>query len=79
LAYGLFEGADKHRPKERPQLNKDAVRILKDWLLSPEHVGNPYPNQLETSELMKKTGLEKLQLKHWFNNARKRILNPFLK
>jgi hypothetical protein len=79
LAYGLFEGADKHRPKERPQLNKDAVRILKDWLLSPEHVGNPYPNQLETSELMKKTGLDKLQLKHWFNNARKRILKPFLK
>lgn len=79
LAYGLFEGADEHRPKERPQLNKDAVKILKDWLLSPEHVGNPYPNQLETNELIKKTGLDKLQLKHWFNNARKRILKPFLK
>ena len=78
LVYGLFEGAAKYRPKGRPQLNKEAVKILKEWLLSPEHVENPYPNQLELSELEKKTGLDKPQVKHWFNNARKRILKPML-
>jgi hypothetical protein len=79
LQYGLFAGADRHRPKERPQLNKESVKILKDWLMSPEHIENPYPNQLEFNELAKKTGLDKTQLKHWFNNARKRILKPYLK
>eukprot|EP00956_Cyclotella_meneghiniana_P033645 scaffold97993_cov82-Cyclotella_meneghiniana.AAC.1 len=78
LAYGLFEGAEKYRPKGRPQLSKEAVKILKEWLLSPEHVENPYPNQLEMSELEQKTGLDKAQVKHWFNNARKRILKPML-
>jgi hypothetical protein len=77
--FGLFDGAEQYRPKERPQLNKEAVEILKDWLLSPEHVDNPYPNQSESKMLMEQTGLDKTQLKHWFNNARKRILKPFLK
>ena len=54
------------------------MKILKEWLLSPEHVENPYPNQLEMSELEQKTGLDKAQVKHWFNNARKRILKPML-
>ncbi|KAL3782884.1 hypothetical protein HJC23_006936 [Cyclotella cryptica] len=79
LAYGLFAGAEEYRPKERPQLNKDSVKILKEWLLSPEHVDNPYPNQSEMNALIEKTGLDRMQLKHWFNNARKRILKPFLK
>ena len=42
-------------------------------------MGNPYPNQKEIEMLMQKTGLDKTQLKHWFNNARKRILKPLLK
>jgi len=79
LSYGLFEDAEKYRPKERPQLNKQSVQMLKDWLLSPEHVDNPYPNQSEMNMLMEKSGLDKMQLKHWFNNARKRILKPYLK
>jgi hypothetical protein len=78
LVYGLFDGAEENRPKVRPQLNKESVKILKDWLLSPEHVKNPYPNQLEMNSLVQKTGLDKTQLKHWFNNARKRILKPYL-
>ena len=79
MAYGLFEGSAQCRPKERPQLKPETVSILKDWLLDPEHMDNPYPNQPETEKLMKKTGLDKTQLKHWFNNARKRILKPLLK
>lgn len=78
-SFGLFEGAVQHRPKERPQLKPETVAILKNWLLSPDHMDNPYPNQRESEMLMEKTGLDKTQLKHWFNNARKRILKPLLK
>jgi len=77
--FGLFEGAVQFRPKERPQLKPETVAILKKWLLSPDHMDNPYPNQCESEMLMDKTGLDKTQLKHWFNNARKRILKPLLK
>jgi len=77
--FGLFKGAVQFRPKERPQLKPETVAILKKWLLSPDHMDNPYPNQRESEMLMDKTGLDKTQLKHWFNNARKRILKPLLK
>jgi hypothetical protein len=76
--YGLFDGAEEFRPKRRPQLKPETVAILKEWLLSPEHVENPYPTAKDTEILMLKTGLDKTQLKHWFNNARKRILKPIL-
>ena len=77
--YGLFNGATQNRPAKRPQLKPETVAILKEWLLSPEHMDNPYPNQGESEMLMEQTGLDKTQLKHWFNNARKRILKPLLK
>ena len=77
--FGLFEGSTQCRPSQRPQLKPETVAILKEWLLSPDHMDNPYPNQIESQMLMKKTGLDKTQLKHWFNNARKRILKPLLK
>ena len=77
--YSLFDNAMELRPKVRPQLAPEAVLILKQWLLHPDHVDNPYPNARECAMLLKKTGLEKGQLKHWFNNARKRILKPLLK
>lgn len=76
--YGLFEGAEEFRPKRRPQLKPETVAILKQWILSPEHIDNPYPTPKETEILLQKTGLDKTQLKHWFNNARKRILKPIL-
>ncbi len=76
--YGLFDGAEEGRPKRRPQLNPETVAILKQWLLSPEHIDNPYPTPKEFEMLLRKTGLDKAQLKHWFNNARKRILKPIL-
>jgi len=76
--FGLFDGAEEARPKKRPQLKPDTVAILKEWILSPEHMQNPYPNENEMKMLMQKTGLDKTQLRHWFNNARKRILKPIL-
>lgn len=77
--FGLFEGSVTHRPQARPQLSPDVVSLLKAWLLSPSHIDNPYPNAREYEMLMEMTKLDKLQLKHWFNNARKRILKPLLK
>ncbi len=77
--FGLFEGSTTHRPSARPQLSPDVVALLKAWLLSPAHIDNPYPNGREYEMLMVTTKLEKMQLKHWFNNARKRILKPLLK
>jgi len=78
-SFGLFEGATDLRPVQRPQLKPETVAILREWLLSPDHVDNPYPNVREMEALMERTGLYKIQLKHWFNNARKRILKPLLK
>lgn len=78
LSYGLFEGADKHRPKEQPRISKEISKILKDWMLSPEHVDFPYPNEIEIQEFVKQTGIKRSQLKHWFANARKRIWKPYV-
>ncbi|KAL3772090.1 hypothetical protein ACHAW5_004928 [Stephanodiscus triporus] len=76
---GLFEGSTTHRPSARPQLSPEVVSLLKGWLLSPAHIDNPYPNGREYEMLMEMTKLDKVQLKHWFNNARKRILKPLMK
>jgi hypothetical protein len=79
MYFGLFDGSSKHRPEARPQLSPDVVSMLKAWLLSPGHIDNPYPTGPELDILMEKTKLDKTQLKHWFNNARKRIWKPLVK
>jgi hypothetical protein len=70
----------RHRAPPKPQRNhqKDAVRLLKGWLLSEDHADNPYPTDAEKTELMARTGLTKKQLCNWFVNARKRVLQPVL-
>ena len=62
--------------KKRVAHTKEAITLLKDWLLSEEHVHNPYPTETEKKELMRLTGLDKKQLTNWFTNARKRIWQP---
>lgn len=76
--FGLFDGAEESRPKKSPQLKPETVVILKQWILSPEHIEKPYPCENEIRMLMQSTGLDKKQLRQWFNNARKRVLEPFL-
>ena len=56
-----------------------AVTILRAWLLSPEHLGNPYPTPQEKIELLEKTGIDKKQLQNWFVNSRSRIWKLMLK
>jgi len=65
--------------KSRRELPAGAVATLKAWLLSPEHFTHPYPTPQDQITLMKKTGIDKKQLKNWFTNARRRIWKPMLK
>jgi len=62
--------------KKRVAHAKEAILTLREWLLSDEHVDNPYPTEAEKQTLMEQTGLDKKQLTNWFTNARKRIWQP---
>lgn len=62
--------------RTRGNHSKEAIKVLKGWLFSAEHVYHPYPTDKEKEELMAKTGLSKKQLSNWFTNARKRVLQP---
>jgi hypothetical protein len=50
------------------------VKILKRWLLSPEHYDFPYPNEEEKKRLAEITGISVKQLNTWFTNSRKRYV-----
>eukprot|EP01147_Barroeca_monosierra_P010592 gene10592-2715_t len=49
-----------------------STQVLKQWLL--HNVDNPYPSESDKKELMKRSGLNILQLNNWFINARRRVL-----
>lgn len=55
---------------KRSNLPKETVQILNTWLLS--HLQNPYPTPAEKNELLRQTGLTKIQLSNWFINVRRR-------
>lgn len=64
----------KHKnDKNGRLLPKQAVAILKEWILSPEHFSFPYPTDEEKKMLMEKTGINSKQIKYWFINARRRL------
>jgi len=58
---------------KRCLLPTKAVAILRQWILSPEHIMYPYPTAEEKKILIEKTGISHKQLKYWFVNARRRI------
>jgi Homeobox KN domain len=82
------DSADKDRRRRRRQRRRQAaapsdkrlprsvVKVLKRWLLSPEHYDYPYPDEDEKAKLMEFTGINAKQLNTWFTNARKRIWAP---
>jgi hypothetical protein len=49
-----------------PKLNQLAVDYLRSWLLSRQHIEQPYPSEQNYADLSRATGLEKPQLKNWF-------------
>ncbi|CAK4193175.1 unnamed protein product [Aphanomyces euteiches] len=65
--------------KPRRELPPATVQILKNWMLSPEHVKHPYPTDDDKKMLLEKTGINMKQLTNWFTNARKRIWKPMMR
>ena len=57
-------------------ISERTIEYLKAWMMSPEHVQNPYPSEEEKDELIAATGIEKKQLTCWFSNNRKRFWKP---
>ncbi len=49
-----------------PKLNQLAVNFLRSWLLSRQHIEQPYPSEQNYADLSRATGVEKPQLKNWF-------------
>eukprot|EP00986_Skeletonema_menzelii_P006710 scaffold2549_cov122-Skeletonema_menzelii.AAC.4 len=58
------------------KLTPEATQVLKDWMMSPEHVDHPYPTEDDKTELMANTGLSRKQITCWFSNNRKRFWKP---
>ena len=73
------EECEENKTRKCTPLPADAVAILKQWLLSPEHFSHPYPNKEEKELLLQKTRIQKKQLDGWFSYARQRIWKPMVK
>ncbi len=57
----------------------ETVDYLNAWMMSPEHISYPYPNEQEKAEIMAETGIELKQLMNWFANKRRRYWKPMMK
>ncbi|EQC28079.1 hypothetical protein SDRG_14172 [Saprolegnia diclina VS20] len=64
------------RARRSSLLPPHVIRILKDWMMSPEHLEHPYPTDVEKKALCDETGLDMCQLNNWFANNRKRLWKP---
>lgn len=79
---GAGKGPCAKRRKQRvpaasdKRLPKSVVKLLKRWLLSPEHYDYPYPDEENRTALLAATGITPKQLATWFTNARKRLWAP---
>lgn len=57
-------------------LSPQVIEYLKTWMMSVEHIQNPYPTEEDKAEIMAATGIDKKQLTCWFSNNRKRFWKP---
>ncbi|CCK70888.1 homeobox domain-containing protein KNAG_0F02210 [Huiozyma naganishii CBS 8797] len=60
----------KKSSSKRSNLPRETVQMLNNWLLN--HLHDPYPTPHEKLELLRQTGLTKIQLSNWFINVRRR-------
>jgi hypothetical protein len=56
----------------KPLLSKEVSEYLNEWISSPDHMSNPYPNDEEKRQILRDTGIDKEQLQNWFKNYRSR-------
>ena len=71
-------GGDSSNVKKQNErrISPEAVKILKEWLFANAH--HPYTTDQQRDELCRRTGLNKLQVKNWLTNSRRRMLRPML-
>ena len=73
---GSSSSSSNKRSRRYSYLKPETVQYLRSWMMSPAHVGHPYPTDLEKRKIMADTGLELKQLMNWFVNNRKRYWKP---
>mmetsp|Transcript_23696 Transcript_23696/g.49610 ORF Transcript_23696/g.49610 Transcript_23696/m.49610 type:complete len:390 (+) Transcript_23696:255-1424(+) len=57
-------------------LSPQTIEYLRGWMMSPEHIEHPYPDEHEKAIIMSDTGITAKQLTCWFSNNRKRFWKP---
>ena len=57
-------------------MDVDTASYLKAWMMSPEHVQNPYPSLEEKQKILEETGIDEKKLSTWLCNNRKRYWKP---
>ena len=65
------------KPANGRLISPEAIQILKDWLLANAH--HPYTTDEQRDALCRQTGLNRMQVKNWLTNGRRRLLRPMLK
>jgi len=72
---GVYNSSQK-KPANGRLIPPEAIQILKDWLFANAH--HPYTSDEQRDALCRQTGLNKLQVKNWLTNSRRRLLRPML-
>ena len=74
---GYYKGTNMKKPAKGRLIPPEAIEILKDWLLANAH--HPYSSDEQRDALCRQTGLNRMQVKNWLTNGRRRLLRPMLK
>ncbi|KAJ1914881.1 DNA binding [Mycoemilia scoparia] len=71
-----YNGEYRVSKKKRPNHSQRITRTLDSWL--EENINHPYPSEAEKKRLMAITNLKRSQLKNWFGNARRRLIQKIV-
>ena len=72
-----YKGTNMKKPANGRLISPEAIQIMKDWLLANAH--HPYTSDEQRDALCRQTGLNRMQVKNWLTNGRRRLLRPMLK
>lgn len=64
----------EHKKKKPVPMNQDQLTYLKNWLLDPNHILNPYPTEAEKTKIMNDIGVDQNHLERWLSRNRKTII-----